>query len=104
MAVKEEISRIYNSGCDDDVLMDYIWYNLEVLECELNGDQHKEPRKRNYIFCVACNEEMLIDYQKSILVCKKCGLFEFYPIYVNSYNHTMKPLRRKCMYKRLDNF
>ena len=25
-------------------------------------------------------------------------------MYITSYNHLMKPLRRKCMYKRLDNF
>ena len=47
---------------------------------------------------------MLLDSQKSILVCMKCHLFEYYPVYVTSYNHSMKPLRRKCIYKRLDNF
>ena len=44
---------------------------------------------------------MTIDYQKSTLVCMKCGLCEYYPA---SYNHTMRPLRRKCIYKRSDNF
>ena len=34
----------------------------------------------------------------------KCGLYEYYPVYVTSYNHTMQPLRRKCIYKRSDNF
>ena len=58
----------------------------------------------NYDFCVACNKEMLLDYRKSILVCRKCGLCEYYPVYIMSYNHSMKPLRRKCIYKRLDNF
>ena len=47
---------------------------------------------------------MVIDYQKSTLVCKKCGLCEYYPVYVASYNHTMQPLRSKCVYKRSDNF
>ena len=47
---------------------------------------------------------MLLDSQKSILVCTKCGLCEYYPAYVTSYNHSMKPLRRKCIYKRSDNF
>ena len=47
---------------------------------------------------------MTIDYQKSTLVCMKCGLCEYYPVYVASYNHTMQPLRRKCLYKRSDNF
>ena len=31
-------------------------------------------------------------------------LIEYYPLYVTSYNHTMQPLRRKCLYKRSDNF
>ena len=47
---------------------------------------------------------MTIDYQKSTLVCMKCGLCEYYPVYVASYNHMMQPLRRKCLYKRFDNF
>ena len=47
---------------------------------------------------------MVIDYKKSILVCMKCGLCEYYPVYVVSYNHTMQPLRSKCLYKRSDNF
>ena len=34
----------------------------------------------------------------------KCGLCEYYPVYVASYNHMMQPLRRKCIYKRSDNF
>ena len=28
----------------------------------------------------------------------------YVPVYVASYKHTMQPLRRKCMYKRSDNF
>ena len=48
--------------------------------------------------------EKIKDYQKSTLVCKECGLCEYYPVYVASYNHTMQPLRRKCLYKRSDNF
>ena len=47
---------------------------------------------------------MLIDYEKSTLVCTKCGLFEYYPVHVQSYNHTMRYSRRKCIYKRYDNF
>ena len=61
-------------------------------------------RNPNYNFCVACNKEMSLDSQKSIVVCTKCGLCEYYPAYVTSYNHLMKPLRRKCIYKRSDNF
>ena len=34
----------------------------------------------------------------------KCGLFDYYPVYVTSYKHAMQPLRRKCIHKRSDNF
>ena len=47
---------------------------------------------------------MILDYQKLTLVCRKCGLFESFPVYVASYNHTMQPLRRKCVYRTSDNF
>ena len=84
--------------------MDYIQKNLDRLECELNGDEYKEPKKRNNDLCNDCNKEMLIDYQNSHLVCTNCGLCQPFPVYVASYNHTMKPSRRKCFYKRSDNF
>ena len=47
---------------------------------------------------------MTIDYQKLTLVCMNCGLCEYYPVYAILYNHTMQPSRRKCIYKRSDNF
>ena len=103
MSEKEGISIMSKSGCDDKELLDYIYENYDEIECELNGDEYKEP-KHNRHLCIDCNMEMTIDYQKSTLVCKKCGFFEYYPVYVASYNHTMQPLRRKCLYKRSDNF
>ena len=60
MSVMEEISRMSTSGCDDNVLMDYIQKNVDVLECELNGD--KEPKKHNYNLCNDCNLAMTTDY------------------------------------------
>ena len=104
MSVIEEISKLLKNGCDDDVLLNYIYENHDELECELNGDEFNEPKKHKRNFCIDCNLEMLIDYQKSILVCTKCGVFEYYPVYLSSYNHPMKPSRRKCVYKRYDNF
>ena len=100
--------KLSKNGCDD-ALFNYICENYDEIDCELNEDEYnedeyKEPKKHNYDFCVACNKEMLLDSQKSILVCTKCGLYEYYPVYVTSYNHSMKPLRRKCIYKRSDNF
>ena len=98
-----EISRMSKSGCSDKELLDYIYENYDEIECELNGDEYKKP-KHNRNLCIDCNMEMTIDYQKSTLVCKKCGLCEYYPVYVMSYNHSVQPLRKKCIYKRSDNF
>ena len=49
MSVIEEISRMSNSGCDDDVLMNYIQKNFEIL------DEYEETKKHNYNFCINCN-------------------------------------------------
>ena len=100
MSVMEKISKLSK----DDALLNYICENYDEIECELNGDEYKEPKKHKRNFCIDCNLEMLIDYQQSILVCTNCGLFNYYPVYVTSYNHMMKPSRRKCIYKKLDNF
>ena len=62
-----------------------------------------EP-KHNRNLCIDCNVVKTIDYERSTLVCTKCGLCEYYPVYVASYNHTMQYSRRKCIYKRSDNF
>ena len=65
---------------------------------------YKEPKKHDHNLCMVCKLRKIVDYQKSILVCTNCGSFEYYPVYVASYNHTMQPSRRKCTYKRSDNF
>ena len=100
----EEVSRMSKCGCSDMELLEYINEHFDEIECELNGDEYKEPKKHKRNFCIDCNLEMLIDYEKSTLVCTKCGLFEYYPVHVQSYNHTMRYSRRKCIYKRYDNF
>ena len=58
MQVIEEILKLSKNGCDD-ALLDYICENFDEIECELNGDEYKEPKRRNFDFCVACNKEML---------------------------------------------
>ena len=78
--------------------------NYDEIKCELNGYKYKELKKHDRTLCIDCNLKMMIDYQKSTSVCMKCGLCEYYPVYVASYNHMMQPLRRKCLYKRSDNF
>ena len=104
MSFVEEISRMSKSGCDDKELLNYIYENYDEIECEFNGDEYKEPKKRNNNLCIDCNMEKIIDYEKSTLVCTNCGSYEFNHIYVVSYNHMMEPLRSKCIYKRSDNF
>ena len=92
------------SGYSDMELLEYIGKNFDKIEGELNGEEYKEPKKHNHNLCIDCNVVKMIDYERSTLVCTKCGLCEYYPVYVVSYNHTMQPLRRKCIYKRSDNF
>ena len=104
MSIICEISRMSKSGYDDKELLDYICENYDEIECELNGEEYKEPKKHNRNFCIDCHVVKTIDYQKSILVCTNCGSFEYYPLYVASYNHTMQPSRRKYIYKRSDDF
>ena len=91
------------SGYSDIELLEYIYKHFDEIECELNGEEYKEP-KHNCNICIDCNVVKTIDYERSILVCTKCGLCEYYPVYVVSYNHPVQPSRRKCMYKRSDNF
>ena len=104
MSIIEEVSWMSKSGYNDRELLDYMDKHYDKIECELNGKKHKEPKKRDHNLCIDCNREMTIDYQKSTLVCMKCGFCEYYPVYAISYNHTMQPSRRKCIYKRSDNF
>ena len=103
MSVIEEISKLSKNGCDDDVLLNYIYENHDELECELNGEVYEEPKKHDRYFCLDCKLRKIVDYENSTLVCTICGLCEYYPVHVQSYNHTMR-YKRKCIYKRSDNF
>ena len=104
MSIIEEVLWMSKSGYNDRELLEYIDKHYDEIECERSGNEYKEPKKHNRNLCIDCNMVKTIDYQKSTLVCTKCGVFEYYPVYVTSYNHTMQPLRRKCIYKRSDNF
>ena len=104
MSFIEEVLRMPKSGYSDIELLEYIDEHFNETECELNGEEYKEPKKRDHNFCMDCNVVKTIDYERSTLVCTKCGLCEYYPIYVASYNHMMQPLRKKCIYNRSDNF
>ena len=44
MSVMENISKQSKDGCDD-ALLDYIYENYDEIECALNGEEYKEPKK-----------------------------------------------------------
>ena len=88
------------SGYSDIELLEYIDEHFDVIECEFNGEEYKEP-KHNHNLCIDGNVVKMIDFERSTLVCTKCGLCEYYPVYIASYNHTMQPLRRKCIYMHI---
>ena len=100
----EEVSRMSKSGYSDMELLEYINEHYDEIECELSGEVYEEPKKRDRYFCMGCKLRKIVDYERSILVCTKCGVFGYYPVHVSSYNHTMRYSRRKCIYKRYDNF
>ena len=103
MSFIEEISWISKSGYSDIELLEYIDKHIDEIECELNEEVYREPKKRDHNFCIKCKLRKIVDFERSTLVCTKYGLCEYYPVYVSSYNHTMQPLRRKYIYKRSDN-
>ena len=104
MSYIEEVSWMSESGYSDIELFEHMGKHYDEIECEFIGEEYKEPKKRDRYFCMGCKLRKIVDYERSTLVCTKCGVFEYYPFYVSSYNHTMQPSRRKCIYKRSDNF
>ena len=104
VTVMDEISWMSESGYSAIELLEYIDDHYDELECALNGEVYEEPKKHDRYFCMDCKLRKIVDYERSTLVCTKCGVFEYYPVHVQSYNHTMRYSRRKCIYKRSDNF
>ena len=105
MSILEIISMMSKCGYTDKELLEYIDKHYDEIECELSGEVYEEPKKRDRYFCMGCKLRKTVDYERSTLVCTKCGVFEYYPAYVSSYNHTMQPSRRKCKKcKRYDSF
>ena len=100
----EQVSWMSKSGYSDKELLEYIDKRFDEIECELNGEEYKKPKKHDRYFCMDCKLRKIVDYERSTLVYTKCALYEYYPVYVASYDHTMQPLRRKCIYKKSDIF
>ena len=97
MSIIEEVLWMSKSGYSDRKLLEYIDKHYDEIECDLSGELYKEPKKRDHNFCIKCKLRKIVDYERSTLVCTKCGLCEYYPVYVASYNHTMQYSRRKCI-------
>ena len=72
------------NGYSDRELLEYIDKHYDEIECELNGEEYKDPKKRDYNFCMGCRLKKTVDCKRSILTCTKCGLCEYYPVYVSS--------------------
>ena len=104
MSIIEEVLWMSKSGYSDGELLEYIDKHYDEIECELSGEVYKEPKKRDHDFCIKCKLRKIVDYERPTLVRTNCGLCEYHPVYVASYNHTMQYSRRKCICKRSDNF
>ena len=50
----EEVPRMSNSGYSDIELLEYIDKHFDEIECELNGEEYKEP-KHDRNLCIDCN-------------------------------------------------
>ena len=84
MSVIKAISMMSKCGYTDKELLEYIDRHFDEIECEFIGKEYKEPKKRDCYFCLGCKLRKIVDYEKSTLVCTKCGVFEYYPFYVSS--------------------
>ena len=51
MSILETISMKSKSG-----------YSDREIECELNGEEYKEPKKRHRYFCMGCKLRKAVDY------------------------------------------
>ena len=63
MSYTEEISWMSESGYSDIELLEYIDEHFDKIECELNGEEYKEP-EHDHNLCIDCNVVKTIDYEK----------------------------------------
>ena len=50
----EEISWMSKNGYSDIELLEYIDKHFDENECELNGEEYKEPKQHDRHFCMDC--------------------------------------------------
>ena len=58
MSFIEEISWMSKSGYSDRELLEYMNKHFDEIECELNGEEYKEP-KHNRNLCIDCIDDRL---------------------------------------------
>ena len=61
MSYIEEISWMSKSGYSDIELLEYIDKHFDEIECELNGEEYKEPEKHDRYFCMDCKSRKIVD-------------------------------------------
>ena len=76
MSVIEAISMMSKSGYSNRELLEYVDKHYDESECELSGEFYKEPKMCDRYFCMGCKLRKTVDYERSILTCTKCGVFE----------------------------
>ena len=52
MSFIKEVSQMSKSGYSDIELLEYIDEHFNEIECELNGEEYKEPKKHDHYFCM----------------------------------------------------
>ena len=62
MPIIEAISMMSKSGCDDEKLLNYTCENYDQIECKLNEDEYREPKKLDRNLWIDCNVALTIDY------------------------------------------
>ena len=55
MSFIEEVLEMSKSGYSDIELLEYIDEHFNKIECELNGEEYKEPKKHNRYFVWTVN-------------------------------------------------
>ena len=66
MSYLEEVSWMSESGYSDIELLEYINKHFDEIECELNGEEYKQPKKHDSYFCIDCKLRRTVDYERSI--------------------------------------
>ena len=66
MLIIEEVSWMSKSDYNDRELLEYIDKHNDEIECELNGNEYNEPKKRNHNFCMDCKLKKMVDYKSQL--------------------------------------